>query len=135
YGHHTPIGSVSVQPRRRVGSVFLLVMLQQQILAEIAALAAPHGMYMVALVLDQIVFEEKIRAFQPVIMRLAFLGAAKPDEAQIVDIDLAKIGAGDFRAVGGHHFIENALYTVLLRRVEFAHRDALRWQSLPIVPV
>src|SRR6266540_1373562 len=65
-----------------------LIMLAQQILAEIAVEIAPDRVYVIGVVLRVVVFDQKRRALHPVVMRIAFVDAARPAEIYLVEAGL-----------------------------------------------
>src|SRR5262245_51407231 len=68
-----------------------LVMFAQQILAEIAVEIAPDRVDVIGVVLRVVVFDQEGRALDAVIMRIAFVHAARPREIYLVEAGVAKL--------------------------------------------
>src|SRR5215213_7186255 len=79
-----------------------LVVLGEQITAEVVAKVAPHRVDVVGVGLLVVVFHEHRRTMDAVIVRLADLGAARPGEAQLTEATVLDV-AHHVRSRGGRH--------------------------------
>src|SRR5262245_56696950 len=68
-----------------------LVMLAQQILAEIAIEIAPDRVNVIGVVLRVVVLNQKRRALDAVVMRIAFVDSARPGKMNLVDAGVAHL--------------------------------------------
>ncbi len=69
----------------------LLVVLLQQVDAEVAVEIAPHGVDVVAFVLDAVVFDQEGRPLDAVVVQRALLDAAHPGEFHLVEARLLEL--------------------------------------------
>ena len=113
-----------------------LVVIGQQVIPEIAALAPPDRVNVVGVVLNIIVFEDEIGALQPVVVRLPPIDASHPGETQVVHVDGLQIRLRNFGAIRADHLVEQTLHHLALFRAKICDRNAFGLQGLfPGLPV
>ena len=61
------------------------IVARERIAAEVIGQVAPHGVDVVRAALGIVVFDEHPFALDPVVVRLAPLGAARPDEGEAIE--------------------------------------------------
>src|SRR5215207_11747819 len=93
---------IIVGSTRRVDVLVCLVVLGEQIAAEVVAQVAPHGVDVIRVGLLVVVLDEDRRSMDAIIVRLANLGAARPGEAQLAESTVLDV-SHRVRARGGRH--------------------------------
>lgn len=111
-----------------------LVMLGEQVRAEIAFEAAPDAVDVVGFVLHVVVFQQEGLALHAVVVGLAALFFTGPGEVDgAVFLDFLPGGFGDLGAQALEVFFDQALQGGLLLRVEIGLGDAFRVEGIHMV--
>src|SRR5260370_17385982 len=105
-----------------------LVMLAQQVAAEVARKVAPHRMDVVGVVLRVVELDQKRGRLNAVVMPLAGLFAARPGKVQVASgfLDLFFPRLGDLVRHVGAIFVEQLLEDLALVRSHFRSLDTAR---------
>ena len=112
-----------------------LVVLLQQVVAEIVLEVSPDAVDVVGVVLGVVVFDQESRPLDAVVVRLSPLEAAGPREADLVDArleDLAQVVTGQLRTQPFRVEDDDRVQQLLLLGVQVRHHDPgrLEWLGL-----